>query len=184
MDKSIVERYKCHKLGRFQSDCPEWDKDANYVEHDDTEEMVLMAQTEECNPTKRYTWFFDSGCSNHMTGDKQWFCNINEDYRNKVRLGNDVRVVVMGKGNVRFEIEEAIHVLTDVYFVPDLRNNLIRVMQIQEKGATVLMKDGFCSVYHPRKGLIIKTPVTANRMYLINASPSYKVEKESKCSLS
>ncbi|GJZ60538.1 retrovirus-related pol polyprotein from transposon TNT 1-94 [Tanacetum coccineum] len=133
-DKSTIECYNCHKLGHFQSECPEWEKDANYVEHDDTEEMVLMAIADDGGSTKQGIWFLDSGCSNHMTGEKKWFCSFDDSYRNNVRLGNDVRVAVMGRGNVRLDIEGIIHTLSDVYFVPDLTNNLISVGQAQERG--------------------------------------------------
>ena len=171
-DKSTIECYKCHKLGHFQSECPDWEKDANYVEFDDTEEMVLMAQVDESNLIKQCAWFLDSGCSNHMTGEKKWFCSLDETYRNNVRLGNDVRMSVMGKGSVRLDIEGVMHMLTDVYYVPDLMNNLISVGQVQENGVEILIKKGICSIFHPRKGLITRIQMTANRMFMIKAKPS------------
>ncbi|GJR16118.1 retrovirus-related pol polyprotein from transposon TNT 1-94 [Tanacetum coccineum] len=142
VDKSTIECYKCCKLGHFQSECPEWEKDANYAKLDDAEEMVLMAYVEKQKTSRKQIWFLDSGCSNHMTGDKEWFCNMDEDYRNSVKLGNDVRMVVMGK----------------------------------EKGVDLLMKNGLCSIYHPKKGLIIQTPITGNRMYVIEANLCHKSE--------
>ncbi|GKC58826.1 copia-type polyprotein [Tanacetum coccineum] len=140
-DRNTVECYKCHKLGHFQYECPEWEKDANYAECDDSEEMVLTVQGEESNLPRKCSWFLDSGCSNHMTGDKRWFYSLDNTYRNHVRLGNDVRMAVMGKGHVRLEVEGFTHSLTDVYYVPDLMNNLINVGQVQEKGVTVLIKE-------------------------------------------
>ena len=40
-DKAIVECYYCHKLGRFQYECPKLKKEVNYMKVD--EEMLLMA---------------------------------------------------------------------------------------------------------------------------------------------
>ncbi|XP_022883194.1 uncharacterized protein LOC111399946 [Olea europaea var. sylvestris] len=37
-NKATVECFKCHKLGHFQSDCPSWDKEANYAELGEEEE--------------------------------------------------------------------------------------------------------------------------------------------------
>lgn len=31
-NKAMVECYKCHKLGHFQNECPDWEKGENYAE--------------------------------------------------------------------------------------------------------------------------------------------------------
>jgi hypothetical protein len=97
-----VECYKCHKLGHFQYECPSWEKGAHYAEINE-EEMLLMAQTELTN-SKETMWFLDSGCSNHMTGDRQWFIHLDESFRQVVKLGNDTKMDVMGKGNIKLRI--------------------------------------------------------------------------------
>jgi len=67
--KEFIECFKCHKLGHYQNECPSWEEnDANYVEFDDSEKMLLMAQHEGSNQAKDEVWFLDSGCSNHMVG--------------------------------------------------------------------------------------------------------------------
>ncbi|KAI5393424.1 hypothetical protein KIW84_060524 [Lathyrus oleraceus] len=58
---------------------------------------------------------------------------------------------VMGKGNTRLEINGAVQVVTDVYYVPDLKNNLLSVGQLQERGLTLLIKNGTCKLYHPKR---------------------------------
>jgi hypothetical protein len=48
-NKAIVECYKCHQLGHFQYECPKWEKEANYAELEEKEEMLLMSYgTELC----------------------------------------------------------------------------------------------------------------------------------------
>ncbi|CAA7015782.1 unnamed protein product [Microthlaspi erraticum] len=46
VNKELVECYKCHKFGHFQYECPDWEKQANYVEFDEEEVLVLMAHVE------------------------------------------------------------------------------------------------------------------------------------------
>ena len=42
-NKATVECFRCHKLGHFQYECPSWDKEANYAELGEEEEMPLMS---------------------------------------------------------------------------------------------------------------------------------------------
>lgn len=60
--------------------------------------------------------------------------------------------------------------MSDVFFVPELTNNLLSVGQLQEKGVAVLMDKGACKIYHPHRGLIINTKMTANRMFIVSAN--------------
>lgn len=68
--KATVECFKCHNLGHFQYECPQWNKRAYYAELDEEEELLLMAVVEENEAKRNDAWFLDSGCSNHMCGDK------------------------------------------------------------------------------------------------------------------
>ena len=59
----------------------------------------------ELHQTKREeVWFFDSGCSNHMTGNKEWFSDLEEDFSRTVKLGNDTRMAVVAKGSIRVQL--------------------------------------------------------------------------------
>jgi hypothetical protein len=74
---------------------------------------------------------------------------------------------VMGKESVKLYLNEIILTVTEVYYVPELKNNLLSVGQFQEKGLAILMQGGVCRIYHPKKGLIIKTNMSANRMFIL-----------------
>jgi hypothetical protein len=76
-----VEYYRCHKLGHFQYECPTVNKEANYAELSNEEEILLMSHVELYDNNREGAWFLDSGCSNHMCGDKNMFCELNEEFR-------------------------------------------------------------------------------------------------------
>jgi hypothetical protein len=59
--------------------------------------------------------------------------------KDSVKLGNDASLQVQGKGSIRMEIDGIVHVITEVFYVPDLKNNLLSIGQLQEKGLAVLM---------------------------------------------
>ena len=215
-NKATVECFKCHKLGHFQYECPSLNREANYAELNQLDEMLLMAhddlgnkdpcytesnqehanlqrRIDEENKGSRYTelnpeeerllmvhaglqkrnrndvWFLDSGCSNHMCGEQGMFTNLDTSFLHSVKLGNNNRMRVIGKGNVILVINGVNHVLNEVYHVPELSNNLLSIGQLQENGLAILFKGGFCKIYHPERGLIIETMMSANRMFILLA---------------
>ncbi|KAK9931772.1 hypothetical protein M0R45_019036 [Rubus argutus] len=168
-NKAIVECYRCHKLGHFQYECPTWGKEANYAEVDEQEEMLLMAYVEMNGAKREHLWFLDSRCSNHMCGDRSLFSELNEGFRQMVKLGNNTRMNVAGKGNVKLQLNGYNHVVSEVFFVLELKNNLLSIRQLQEKGLAILIQAEQCRIYHPHRGLIIQTTMAANRMFILLA---------------
>ncbi|CAJ2637623.1 unnamed protein product [Trifolium pratense] len=179
-NKENVECYKCHKLGHFQSECPDWEEDnVNYAEFDEAEELLLMAQkgkeikeiqrSDERFNDNHQIWFLDSGCSNHMVGNKEWLFDYDDSFKDSVKLGDDSKMAVIGKGNLKLYIQGYVQVLTNVYYLPGLKNNLLSIGQLQQKNLTIVFKNDTCKVYHEEKGLIMFTHMSMNIMYIIKA---------------
>jgi len=78
-------------------------------------------------------------------------------------------MVVTGKGNVRLEVNGIIMIITGVFYVPDLRNNLLSSGKLQAKGVTFLFQNGTCKVFHPERGLIMETKMSLNRIFVLHA---------------
>ncbi|RVW38412.1 Retrovirus-related Pol polyprotein from transposon TNT 1-94 [Vitis vinifera] len=76
---------------------------------DEKEEMLLMSYVE-LNQSRKEDVFLDSGCSNHMCGNKLWFSNLDEEFRQSVKLGNNSKMTVLGKGNIRMQLLELLRV--------------------------------------------------------------------------
>lgn len=165
--RGTMKCFKCHRLGHFQYECPTWERNAHYVELDDEEELLLMAHVEMMGSNREDVWFIDSGCSNHMTGNKRWFVTLNEEFSHTVKLGNNARMQVMGLGNIKLRVQGRTQIISDVYYVPDLTNNLLSVGQLQEKDLTMIMQNGACKILYPINGLIVHTYMTTNRMFVM-----------------
>nr|GEY18179.1 retrovirus-related Pol polyprotein from transposon TNT 1-94 [Tanacetum cinerariifolium] len=170
IDKSSLECYRCHKLGHFAYECTNEDKDVNYAEFDEDEGLLLMAHAEVKNEEKSGIWLLDSACSNHITGDKDWFINLDEGFKHSVKLRNDLRLKVKGIGDIRFGVEGVTQVISRVYYIPELTSNLLSVGQLQEKDFTIIIKKGMCKVYHPQRGMIAYSKMTKNRMFVVKAT--------------
>lgn len=180
-NKATVECYKCHNLGHFQYECPRWNKEANYAEVEEDEDELLLMAYEELHEDKRSdVWFLDSGCSNHMCGNQGMFSSLDTTFSHTVKLGNNTKMKVIGKGVVKLVLKGISYVIGDVYCVPELKNNLLSVGQLQEKGLGLLFKDGVCSIYHPQKGKMAESIMSANRMFKLIADSPITV-KEEKC---
>ncbi|CAL9004184.1 unnamed protein product, partial [Prunus brigantina] len=136
-------------------------------ELDEEEEMLLMSYVELYKARREDAWFLDSGCSNHMCGDRTMFNELDENFRHSVKLGNNTKLDVTGKGSVKLLLNGVNHVVTEVYYIPELRNNLLSIGQLQERGLAILIKGGMCKIFHPEKGLIIQTNMCANRMFIL-----------------
>jgi len=70
---------------------------------------------------------------------KELFDVFNEGFKDSVKLENDASLKVQGKGSIQMEIDGIMHVITEVFYVLDLKNNLLSIGQLQEKGLAVLM---------------------------------------------
>ena len=54
--------------------------------------------------------------------------------------------------------------ISSVFYVPDLKSNLLSVGQLQEKGYEIIIKEGTCQIQYPKKGLIAEVNMTKNWM--------------------
>ena len=167
-DKSNIECYRSHGYGHYKYECTanlnlEKNQNSNFVELE--EEILLMAclDKEEAQSTM---WYLDSGCSNHMCGNKSLFSDLDKTFQRTVKLGNNTSMSVMRKENIKLQLKNNIvHVISSVLYVPELKSNLISLGQLQEKGYTITFQSGYCQIHHPKKGLIVEVNMTANRIF-------------------
>ena len=168
-NKATVECYQFHQLGHFRYECPQ-NKEANYAEVDEAEEMLLMSYVELYEAKREDAWLLDSGCSNHMCGDQTMSSQLDEKFWHSIKLGNNTKMNVLGKGSVKLLLNGVNFVFPEVYYVPELNNNLLCIGQLQERGLAILIKEGMCKICHLEKGLIIQTNMSANRIFIFFAA--------------
>ncbi|GMI66347.1 hypothetical protein HRI_000304000 [Hibiscus trionum] len=181
VDKSKIECYRCHRYGHYKSECRtnlnrNRGVKSNFAEKEKEEEISLLMACHGKEEIHQNLWYLDTGCSNHMCGDMMMFSELDEAFRSTVSFGDNSKVSVMGKGNVKIHTNEnTTQVISNVFFVPDLKTNLLSVGQLQEKGYEIFIKDGVCRIQDENLGLIAQVNMTTNWMfplYLNNATQS------------
>ena len=105
-----------------------------------------------------------------MCGDRTMFSQLDEKIWHSVKLGNNTKMNVLGKGSVKLLLNGVNFVFPEVYYVPELNNNLLCIGQLQERGLAILIKEGMCKICHLEKGLIIQTNMSANRIFIFFAA--------------
>lgn len=68
--------------------------------------------------------------------------------------------------------------ISDVFYLPDLKNNLLSISQLQERELSILIQYGECKIYHPARGLIIQTQMSANRMFILLAEMDTQTQSQ------
>ncbi|KAA8524804.1 hypothetical protein F0562_011227 [Nyssa sinensis] len=102
-NKNGVQCYHCKKYGHIKVDCWYKDQQVNYAAENGEESSKLFMTHFDPNNKSSDVWFVDSGCSNHMTGMKSLFKELDETQKLKVQLGNAKEMQVEGKGTVGIE---------------------------------------------------------------------------------
>ncbi|XP_042379980.1 uncharacterized protein LOC121972365 [Zingiber officinale] len=127
--------------GHFQYECPKWEKEVNYAELEEKEELLLMSYIKLDQAMREDVWFLDSGCSNHMCAHKEWFSDLDEEFRTSVKLGNNSTMTVMGKGNIRLQIIRATQIWASKF-------QGFESVAIQENGERVATTEGIIQNLH------------------------------------
>ncbi|XP_043714578.1 uncharacterized protein LOC122662940 [Telopea speciosissima] len=102
--------------------------------------------------SKPSPWILDSGCSTHMTGDKDKFLNLEHVGKGLVRFGNNDGARVEGKGKIRLYNE---HISSNnALYVSELKHNILSVSQLCDSGNEVLFTKDGCVIKKTKNGKI------------------------------
>ncbi|XP_057954451.1 uncharacterized protein LOC131148628 [Malania oleifera] len=171
-DKSRIECFRRHKFGHYKLECPylskeRWWKAVQFCIEGRRSVFVDGLSLKE-ETRKKFLWYLDTGCSNHMSGEKSIFSELDEALRDVVKFSDGSIVSIMGKGKLAIQTNKnSIQTISNVLFVLDLRTNLLNVGQLQEKGYGIFIKNGFCRIEDKKLGLIAKVNMTVHRMFLL-----------------
>ena len=101
-----------------------------------------------------------------MCGTKSSFCSLNEGFRSTVSFGDCSTVRVMEKGDINIRTKNGfVETISNVFYVPDLKSNLLSAGQLQEKNYIITIQKGACEIYDPSRGAITVVQMGSNRLF-------------------
>jgi hypothetical protein len=97
------------------------------------EDCQIELTAEECKEEDE--WDIDSGCSSHMTGDKDKFISLKRK-GGSVSFGDDSSAKILGEGVVELGRKKVKS--KNVLLVEDLKHNLLNVSKMCYQGYTLM----------------------------------------------
>ncbi|XP_047268039.1 uncharacterized protein LOC107871627 [Capsicum annuum] len=109
---------KCNHLGHEAIICKnktqQKDAEARFV--DDQEEYQLFVASCLASSVSSESWLIDSGCTNHMTCDKDLFKYLSPTKVTKVRIGHGGYIPAKGMGTITIETQSGTKTISDVLY--------------------------------------------------------------------
>jgi hypothetical protein len=177
-----VECYKCNNFGHMAKDfkmiVPPREPQQNNNSHiqEPQKRTWIRKQNqysnEECTLTlqakhKKRGWYVDSGCSKHMTGDRDKFLTLIKERDGLVSFGNHDSAKIIGKGTVRIGNKNT--KAEKFLLVEDMKHNLRSVSKMCYQGHKFTFDSQKCEIRKEgSRKLIATTARTSNNIYVLS----------------
>ena len=174
-DKSVIQCYNCQKYGHFAYECRSAKKprdDRPYVAETTpaatasasssntvtATSSLLMAIVEEVSDLLLHgtegassdpaLWYLDTGATNHVSGCRKFFCELDESTNGFVKFDDNSRIRIEGKGAILINQKNGeILWLSNVLYVPQLPANILSLGRLDEEGCRMTMVGGKLTIF-------------------------------------
>ncbi|CAL8087744.1 unnamed protein product [Prunus armeniaca] len=123
--------YKCDRFGHWARDCTanKGLQKANNASQVEVRGNLFFANCAISEKSANGEWYVDSGCSNHMTGNKELLIDINPSVTGKVQMPTGELVSIAGMGTLVLDTNSGTKFIKEVIIFDDasLENLIMKV---------------------------------------------------------
>jgi hypothetical protein len=131
------------------------------------EEKVFLQRQEE--EKLEGTWILDTGATNHMSGSRAVFTDLDTKVLGTVRFGDNSVARIKGHGTIKSVCKNGeIRSFVGAYFIPRLTTNIISIGQLDEAKYKIHVDDGVMRIQEPDGRLLARIVRVENRLYLLH----------------
>src|SRR5688572_33424822 len=113
------------------------------------------------------SWIIDSGCTNHMTGEKRMFSSYekNQDPQRAITFRDGNHGLVKGLGKIAISPD---HSISNVFLVDSLDYSLLSISQLCKMGYNCLFTDIGVTVFRRSDNSVAFKGVLEGQLYLVD----------------
>ncbi|XP_019192764.1 PREDICTED: uncharacterized protein LOC109187072 [Ipomoea nil] len=172
-----IRCYYCHKLGHIKACCFKRQNDLYYRQNNRDwavqsknnskkvwvrkEQTQVVAYTSETSQ-EQSVWYFDSGCSRHMTGNPHYLENIQYKNEGHVTFGDGGKGQIIASGTLNVH---GLPRLPRVFLVQGLKANLISISQLCDDELKVEFSKENCKVYNQKHECVMMGKRSSDKSY-------------------
>ena len=140
-----------------------------------TNELFFSAIT--TTPSLDNTWVIDSGATNHMCRQKDWFINLKDDGKNDIiHIGDGKVLTSTGKGDIPITLSNGKSAkITSVLYVPNLSTNLLSIKRLTTAGYNISFINGICNISF-ENDIVATANLSTDGLYHLNCSMTKNTE--------
>lgn len=113
-------------------------------------------------------WYLNTSTSNHMIGCKDTFADLDSSVKGLVRFGDGFVGDIQGHSTILFQTKTNEHkVLTDIYYIPRLRGNVVGLGQLDEHDCKIVLEDGYLCIFDRQEQLVVRVRRSHNHLYVL-----------------
>ncbi|KAI3715136.1 hypothetical protein L6452_22105 [Arctium lappa] len=125
-------------------------------------------------------WYLDSGCSRHMTGNKELLSSFKAKSGGAVTFGDNKQGQIKGYG----ELSRGNVSVLKVAYVDGLKHNLISISQLCDHGFNVKFQRKYCSLLHSESVQEMLRADRKGNLYRMNFTKITDTDSEKLCLVS